>query len=142
MSLRPISVIEAPTYETSKKAEIEGANEMSVREMRRHYRGFAITTPQQEESIWHPEQAISVAWSAGNALQEGMTVTVFMDGRELATTDEQVVKVADLERGEHTITAELKDAKRRKIATAQPVTFFIRRPGLNNRLNIAPNGGG
>jgi len=148
--LPPISVIEAPTYEKApeaKKAGEEGeagedGKEMSLKYLRKHYRDFAIVAPQQEESIWHPESAISVAWNARYALQAGMQVTVFMDGKRQATTAEQIIPVAGLDRGEHTVTAELKDGKNRKIATAEPVTFFIRRPGLYNRPRVAPRGGG
>ena len=69
-----------------------------------------------------------------------MQVTVFLDGRQQATTREQIIPLTGLDRGEHTITAELKDAENRKIATAEPIRFFIRQPTLlSNRLN---NGGG
>jgi len=150
IKLAPISVIEAPTYEQppeAAKASEEGeagedGKEMSLRYLRRNYKDFTIVAPQQEESIWHPESAITVAWNARYALQEGMQVTVFVDGKQQATTREQIIPVVGLERGEHTVTAELKDGKNRRIATAEPVTFFIRRPSLYNRPRVVPHGGG
>lgn len=144
VKLRPISVIEAPTYEVAPKATEEGAEggkEMSLKYLRKNYKDFAIVAPQSEESIWHPDAAITVAWNVGYRLQEGMQVTIYVDGVQQATTTEQIIPVSGLDRGEHTVTAELKDAKNRRIATAAPVTFFVRRPGLNQRPRISPHGG-
>jgi hypothetical protein len=147
IELKPISVIEAPTYEQAPKASEEGAEdeagkEMSLKYLRRNFADFAIVAPQQEESVWHPESAITVAWNARYALQEGMLVTVSVDGVRQAPTTQQIIPVVGLERGEHTVTAELTDAKNRMVATAEPVTFFVRRPGLYNRARVSPNGGG
>jgi len=145
IELRPISVIEAPEFETAPKEGEEGAEggeenkEMSLRYLRKNYQDFAIVAPQQEESVWRPDGPITVAWNARYALQEGMSVTIFLDGARQATTTEQIIPVVGLERGEHTVTAEIKDAKNRRIATAEPITFFVRQPGLYNR---ARRGGG
>jgi len=144
VKLRPISVIEAPTYEVAPKATeegTEGGKEMSLKYLRKNYKDFAIVAPQQEESVWHPGENVTVAWNVGYQLQEGMKVTVYMDGVLQATTTEQIIPVSGLDRGEHTVTAELKDTKNRTIATAEPVTFFIRRPGLNQRPRVSPTGG-
>jgi hypothetical protein len=148
IELRPISVVEAPTYEVAPKATAEGAEgeggkEMTLRYLRKNYKGFAIVSPQSEESLWHPEGPITVSWSAPYKLQEGMQVTVYMDGAKQATTTEQIIPVTGLARGEHTVTAELTDAKNRKIATAEPVTFFIQQPNIfMNRARPGPRGGG
>jgi hypothetical protein len=147
IELKPISVIEAPTYEQAPKASEEGAEdeagkEMSLKYLRRNFADFAIVAPQQEESVWHPESAITVAWNARYALQEGMLVTVSVDGVKQPPTTQQIIPVAGLERGEHVVAAELTDAKNRLVATAEPITFFVRRPGLYNRARVAPHGGG
>jgi len=148
IKLRPISIIEAPIYATVPKADEEAADgeagkEMSLKNLRKNYQDFAIVSPRPEESVWHPDGPVTVAWSAGYQLQIGMKVTVYMDGKKQATTTDQIIPVSDLERGEHTVTAELTDSRNRKIATAQPVTFYIQRPGLNtNRARPRSGGGG
>ena len=109
--------------------------------MRKNYADFAIVAPQQEESVWHPEQAITVAWNARYQLQPGMQVTVSVDGVRQAPTSEQIIAVTGLERGEHSVSAVLTDARNRVVATADTVTFFIRRPGLYNRARPTPRGG-
>lgn len=144
IKLAPISVIEAPAYATKPKAgeeEAEAANELSLRDMRRNYKDFAIVAPQPEQSLWQPEQAIVVAWSVRYELQPGMTVTVTVNGRAFTTTTERMVPIGELDRGEHVVSAELKDVKNRKIATAKPVTFFIQRPNIyTNRPGARPRG--
>ena len=145
IELAPISVIEAPTYEKAPEAtaEDDAEKKMSLSYLRRNYKDFAIISPQQEESVWKPDGPISIAWNTRYAIQEGMQVTVYLDGKVHTTTSEQVVAVGGLERGEHSVKAELRDAKNRTIATTEQVVFFVRQPGLyNRRPRIAPHGGG
>ena len=139
IELKPISVVEAPTYQTAPKTgEAEADKEMSIRDLRNNYKDFAIVSPQQEESVWRPDGPFPVAWNSKYALQEGMTVTIFLDGKKHTTTSQQMVPMANLDRGEHVLTAQLRDVRNRLIAEAAPVTFFVRQPGLNNRALTAP----
>ena len=142
IDLPPISVIEAPVYETGSKQTDEGEEkELSLRELRKNYKDFAIVAPQQEESVWHPETPITVTWNTKFNLQEGMMMTLFVDGVQQESTTVRSIPVSDLERGEHTLRAELRDAKNRKVASADPITFFVKKPNLyTNRLNARPRG--
>lgn len=148
VELRPISVIEAPTYEKAPEATgedaVEGEAEPSLASLRRSFRDFAIVAPQQEESVWSPDGPIPVAWTSGTALLEGMQVTLYLDGRRHTSTTQPMIPLTGLDRGEHTVKAELRDSRNRVIATAQTVTFFVRQPGLynQNRPIVNPNGGG
>jgi len=153
VELPPISVIEAPKYETAPKTGDQAGGEednkeMSLSYLRKNYSDFAIVSPQQEESVWRPDGPIPVAWNTKFALQDGMQVTLFLDGKKHSSTTQQMVPMANLDRGEHVLTAELRDAKNRLIAKAKPVTFFVRQPGLFNRAlnnappSVNPNGGG
>ena len=143
VDLPPLSVIESPVYETKAKpdeAEV-AADEPSLRDMRRNYKDFEITSPQPEQSLWQPDQATTVAWNVRYQLHPGMKVTVFVNGQQYATSTERMIPIGELDRGEHTVTAELKDAKNRKIATAKPVTFYIQRPNIyTNRRGPIPRG--
>ena len=82
IKLAPISVIETPVYEVAPKAtEDENADkEPTLGNLRKMYRDFAIVTPEQEESVWKPEGPIAVSWNARNQLQDGMEVTLYLDG--------------------------------------------------------------
>lgn len=148
MKLPPLSVIEAPNYEQAAPAAETGAVEQevkakSLRYLRKQFQGFEIVSPKQEESVWYSDNMVAVAWSVPNPLEPGMQVTVWVDGNQQPATSERVVPITGLERGEHTIMAELKDSKNRKVATATPVTFFIRQPNIYmNAPRIRPRGPG
>ena len=147
IELRPISVIEAPVYEKAAPADADTAAEEESKEkplrfLRKHYEGFTIVSPTQEESIWYANQVVPIAWATPNPLEEGMLVTVTVDGSSQPPTSEPVVAFTDLERGEHTASAVLRDSKNRVIATAETVTFFIRQPNLYmNAPRPTPRGG-
>lgn len=141
MELPELSIIERPTYQkTARQAGLENKDAegeetaVSLRALRRKYRDFAIISPTNEESIWNAQQAVPVAWRVSSPLAAGMTVTLIVDGKRQAATTQSVIPVDGLVRGEHTLTAELKDAKNRTVASAQPVTIFIKQPSVyNNR---------
>ena len=135
IKLAPISVIEAPEYEKAPEpTDEEGAvKEPSLAELRRTYRDFAIISPEPEASVWKPDGPIAVAWNVRTALQPGMQVTLFLDGTKHVTTVQPMIPLSGLDRGEHTVKAELRDSKNRVVATAQPVVFYVRQPKLYNR---------
>jgi hypothetical protein len=132
IELKPLSVIEAPEYARAEPgdAQEDEPKQKSIRFLRKHYEGFGIVSPQQEESVWYADGPVAVAWSAPNPLEPGMQVTVAVDGRAQPATREPVVAFVGLERGEHTATAELRDAGNRLIASSEPITFFIRQPNI------------
>ena len=144
IKLPELSVIEAPVYEkapsSADKAAAGEGEEKPLRFLRKHYEDFAIVSPQQEESVWYAQEVIAVVWGTANPLDAGMRVTVSVDGVRQPPTAERVIPMTGLERGEHTATAELTDGRNRRIATAAPITFFIRQPNLySNRPG--PRGG-
>ena len=136
MDLPPLSVIETPDYgEAARKTEeaeaaAGGEEAVPLRTLRNNYRDFAIIAPLQEESVWRPDGPISIAWSASNQLMDGMRVVILLDGQQRAVTTAPMIPVNGLERGEHTVTARIIDARNRTIATAEPVVFYVRQPGL------------
>jgi len=146
LDLPAISVVETPEYETTARQAAEAAGvdaepaEETIRSLRQSYRDFEIISPQSEESVWAPDGPIAVAWRTSNDLHDGMQVMIFIDGNLHTTTAQAMVPLVGLERGEHIITAEIRDRRNRTIATAQPITFFVRQPGLYNRPRVGPRG--
>lgn len=143
MDLPELSVIEAPDYQKTTRPTADGATGEetgeSLKSLRQKYRDFSIISPTNEETVVNPDQAIPVAWSMANPLAPGMTVTLFVDGKKMSATTQPIIPVPALERGEHTLTAELRDEKNRRIASAKPVTFYVRRPNIYT--NRAQSGG-
>ncbi len=103
----------------------------SIRDLRRGYRDFAIVSPTQDQTIWGTGNEASIAWSTRYRLQSGMSVIIYVDGAALAPTTVMVTTVGHLYRGEHSVYAELIDARNRRIATAKPVSFHIKQYSVN-----------
>lgn len=132
IDLAPISVIEAPTYEKAREATEtdEAEKEMSLGYMRRVYRDFAITSPTQEESVWKPDGPVPVTWATRTELQQGMQVILYLDNKRHTATIQPMIPLSGLDRGEHTLKAELRDSRNRIVVTAETITFFVRQPNL------------
>lgn len=141
VDLPPISVIETPEYQVKPKPETADGNpKKSIRALRSEYRDFAIISPTAEDSIWGPEQTVTVAWSTSKPLLQGMMVRVSIDGNDQGPSPSNQIAVPPLERGEHTVDATLLDGDGRLIARADPVTFFVRQPNLYTNPPVArPN---
>ena len=142
VELPPISVIETPEYQVkAKQVDENGEQQKSLRTLRSEYRDFAITSPTPEDSVWAPEENVTVSWSTGKPLLKGMRVKVAIDGKEQPPATSNLVAVPPLDRGEHTAAATLVDADGRVIAKAETVTFYVRQPNLYTNPNrVRPRG--
>ena len=133
----PLQLPDLPVIETDTppEASVEGAAETgdaqsreaepTPRELRRMYRDFQITRPRQEETFWGTGNMVVVAWGSSQALQEGMSVALFVDGQRQQVGEENMVALT-LDRGEHQTYAQLLDARGRRVVTTPTVTFFVK----------------
>jgi len=79
-----------------------------------------------------------VSWASANPFQPGMTVRLFVDG-QLQPGDGEDMRALTLDRGEHTVYAELLDARGRRVATTASVTFFVKQHSVGfNRPEAVP----
>jgi len=148
LKMRELSVVPVP--EMAPKAvrakENQGNEDGEVVDLgalRRGYRDFRITQPMPEQTFTGTSNVATVAWDTQYELQEGMQVVFSINGQALPATTQQIIATEPLDRGEHTVSATLVDKRNRNIATAQPVTFFVRQYSANfNRPRAAPRSGG
>jgi hypothetical protein len=128
MDLPPLSVVESAmdTQEPSAEQSVEEQEprEPTRRELRRQYGDFRITQPAQEETFWGTANTVVVAWGASEPPLPDMSARLYVDG-----TPRDVPAFGNLsltlDRGEHTVYAELLDARDRPIVTTERVTFFV-----------------
>jgi len=143
MKLPELSVIETD-YQAEKPPGAAGegeSKEPTTRELRRLYRDFQITRPLPEESFWGTANTVMVAWGSKTALTPGMSVRLVVDGKAQTAPASGSIALT-LERGEHRVSAELRDSSNRRIVAAEPVTFFVKQNSANfNRPRPAPRGG-
>jgi hypothetical protein len=89
------------------------------------YKDFRITSPLQEETFWGTANAVVVSWGSSAPLQPEMKVRFVVDGAAQAGTGDGMLALT-LNRGEHTVSADLLDGRGKKIASTEKVTFFIK----------------
>jgi hypothetical protein len=143
MDLPPLSVIEsaieppeeAPPAATSEDEEVQAP---TPRELRSQYRDFRITQPAQEETFWGTANTVVVAWGASQPPLSDMSARLYVDGTPQDVPAAGNVSLT-LDRGEHTVYAELLDARKRRIVTTERVTFFVHQASVNfNRPAVSP----
>jgi hypothetical protein len=100
------------------------------RELRRMYSDFRITQPQQEETFWGTGNAVVVAWGTAQPMLPDLSVKLYVDGQAQDVAGSGSVSLT-LDRGEHTVYAELRDARNRRIITTDTITFFVKQHSAN-----------
>ena len=95
------------------------------------YEACTIAQPMPEQSFYAPE-AVPVSVQLAPSLRSGDRVSVSVDGKELAPADGSGLnyQVDSPDRGAHTLSLEVRDARGRKVCSAQSVTFYVQRPSL------------
>ena len=129
ITLRELSVVEAPEYAStaSGDGESEDGASTSLNALRRQYRDFELVSPAPEQNFWGTGQIATIAWNTRAGLQPGMGVIFFLNGQPVTElTRSATFATPPLDRGEYQAKAELRDAGNRVVATAGPVTFFIK----------------
>ncbi len=129
---KPVPHPLADSESTTETAEPEPQEEVtSIRELRKGYRDFAIVSPTQDQNFWGTDNQLTAAWNTRYRLQQGMTVIFYLDGEAQIPTTSAVISLTNVYRGEHVIYAELKDARNRRIAVTEPVTFHMKQYSVN-----------
>jgi hypothetical protein len=144
VDLPPLSVIETDIQVPAKTAaDAEAAAEpapATPRELRRQFRDFRITQPQNEETFWGTANTVVVSWGSSQEIPPEMSTVLYVDGepRDVPAAGSSTLT---LDRGEHQVYAELRDQRKRRIVTTPTVTFFVKQHSvLFNRPNGSPSG--
>jgi hypothetical protein len=140
MDLPPLSVIETDVQvpQTPAAAVDEEPKPPTSKELRKLFRDFSITQPQQEQTFWGTANAVVVSWGSSQAIPPEMSVMLFVDGNRQKAPVAGGVSLT-LDRGEHQVYAELRDERGRRIVTTDTVTFFVKQHSQNfNRPAARP----
>jgi hypothetical protein len=141
MDLPELSVIETDIQEKQTPAGEEQVKAPTTGELRKLYRDFRITRPLPEETFWGTANTVVVTWSSKTPLTPDLNVRLFVDGKAQEAPATGGASL-NLERGEHKVFAELRDAGNRRIIKTGSVTFFVKQNSANfNRPRPTPRGG-
>ena len=140
MELPPLSVIETDVQvpDTPATAADQEPKPPTSSELRKQFRDFSITQPEQEQTFWGTANTVVVSWGSSQAIPPEMSVTLYVDGAGQKAPATGGVSLT-LELGEHQVRAELRDERGRRIVTTKTVTFFVKQHSQN--FNRARNRG-
>lgn len=97
------------------------------------YSGAEIVTPQQDESLWGTGNSVNVTVDLKDELLPGLMVQLIFDGRTLPPRATTAILLEDVDRGAHTIQAEVVTVDGQIIGRTNPVNFFMRQHSVNFR---------
>jgi len=110
-------------------------------QLRQTYSAAEISSPQQEQTIWGTGNSITVSVDLKAPLLPGLLVQVIYDGLKLPARPSTSVQLAEIDRGEHTVFAEIVDATGEVYGRTEPVTFFMRQHSVNFNTTGRNNSG-
>jgi hypothetical protein len=142
VDLPPLSVIETDIQVPDKAAaDAEAEPEPpTARELRKQFRDFRITQPQNEETFWGTANAVVVSWGSSRDIPPELSTLLYVNGEARDVPASGSVTLT-LDRGEHQVYAELRDQRKRRIVTTPTVTFFVKQHSVMfNRPNGSPSG--
>jgi len=97
---------------------------------------LTILAPAQEATIRDAEGQVDVAVEVSPGLRAGYQVRILLDGNVVAGPGALTqVQLTGLDRGAHTVAAELVGANGEVLARAEPHTFYIHKPSLLSPAN-------
>ena len=145
MELPELSVIE--TNIQVEAASTGGSNSageekkpLTPRQLRNRYRDFRITRPFPAETFWGTANAVVVTWGSKMPITPDLKARLVVDGQSQAAPASGGVPLT-LNRGEHKVYAELRDARNRRIVVTETVTFFVRQNTVNQNRRVPSPGG-
>jgi hypothetical protein len=145
VDLPPLSVIETDIQVPDQaSADAEAAEAESApptrRELRRQFRDFRITQPENEETFWGTGNTVVVSWGSSQVIPPEMSAVLYVNGEAQDVPATGSVTLT-LDRGEHQVYAELLDQRKRRLVTTPTVTFFVKQHSvLFNQPNVSPSG--
>ncbi len=141
MDLPELSVIETDIQDVQTPVDEEEVKAPTTSELRKLYRDFQITRPLQEETFWGTANTVVVTWGSRTPFTPDLNVRLFINGKARVAPATGGVSLT-LDRGEHKVFAELRDASNRRILKTDTVTFYIKQNSANfNRSRPRPRGG-
>jgi hypothetical protein len=132
VDLPPLSVVETtkPEVETAPMAATAEAEAPKPRDLRKTYSDFRIIQPANEETFWGTANTVVVSWGSTEPVPDSMRVVLYVDGQARDVPGAGSVTLT-LDRGEHRVYAELRDARNRRVITTDTVTFFVKQHSVN-----------
>ena len=127
----PISTVPAPKVERPVETKPgEEATEEPAKKPPTKYTKFAMVTPKNDDTIWDNNGSVPVSLTLEPPLDKdnGHSVWVYVDGKAVVRESLVLVQpLSGIDRGTHTIRAEIRDDKRKTLMRTNNVTVHLKR---------------
>lgn len=129
----PISTVESKPVPKEPQADAEKTGEAETEEARKpptKYTKFTMVTPRNDDTIWDNNGSVPVSLALEPPLdtENGHSVWVYVDGSAVVRKSQVLVHpLSGIDRGQHTIRAEVRDAKRKTLKRTKNVTVHMKR---------------
>lgn len=90
------------------------------------YQLLAISSPQEQETVWFNENGMTVLLQLQPGLAEGDELVIRLDGEIVARGSNTSFTLKNVFRGTHTLSAAVIDGQGAVVLEANPVTFYMR----------------
>jgi hypothetical protein len=138
VEVAPIQTFSAPAVASNDAA---AADETEAEpEVDEAYDSLAITSPRMEETIWNTGGTVTVKMSLDPSLRTGHSLRLYMDDQQVAELPPRVtsIRLSAVERGSHTLRAEVRDGRSRMLMKSDQVKFHFKQQTADNALRTAP----
>jgi hypothetical protein len=96
------------------------------------YETLQLITPNNEENIWSNPGTVSIGVTLNPKLVPGDKLVILVDGKEKQTSiSDTHFEISDLERGTHTVQAQVRDSGGKIVKTSNTVTIYMHKASVN-----------
>ena len=133
--VKTVPALQAPRIST---------NQRSNKTPRQPYKQFSITHPATDTAIRENTGNVKVQTLLNPSLQASDRVTLYMDGQVISEGRQTSFQLSNVDRGTHTLHAEVKDKTGKTLVSTEPVSFTLLRFSSLHRQNQpnSPNNSG
>ncbi len=130
MELEPLQTYTAPTKPSATQPTPSASTPANTPQAAFKYTAFSITQPSNDEGLRSNNGQVSVQIKVlpGLNSEEGHQLVILLDGKQAAgPAAATAFTLENVERGSHSLVAEIRDKSGNSVKTSSPVTFHLLR---------------
>lgn len=90
-----------------------------------------ILSPSNDETFWGTALTFDATFSVLPEMSDSMSIVIYIDGQRKTVTNSTTITLSDIDRGTHTIRAELLDRRENVLAETESRTFYMKQFSRN-----------
>jgi len=92
---------------------------------------FRMLSPNDEETFWGTALSVDASFAVLPEMTSGMSIVIYIDGQREVAINGTTTTLSEIDRGTHTIWAELLDSRENVLAETESRTFFMKQFSRN-----------